>query len=93
MAATTLPAALVSRPATLTDAEAITEPMNICSIAKVGHPTAEISEALTDWASPHCHPATNTCLVLDGERVIDYAGVWIEPPPASLYSWAHVQPD
>jgi mycothiol synthase len=90
---TMLPERYTSRPATMADAEAVTELMNLCSVEILGHPTTDISEALADWSSPYCDPATNTLLVFDAERLIGYAGVWIEPPYAVLHAWVRVHPD
>jgi mycothiol synthase len=82
-----------SRPATVADAEAVTELMNLCSVEILGHPTTDVSEALTDWSSPYCNPATNTRLVFDGDRLVGYAGLWSEPPYVVLHAWARVHPE
>lgn len=93
MSPITLPTTFSARPATLEDAQAVTDLMNRCAIAQLGHPTTDISETQIDWASPYCPPATNIRLVFDGDRLVGYAGIWTEPPFAVLNGWARVDPD
>lgn len=89
----TLPEPYTARPATIDDAAAVTELMNLVAMDVLGHPTTDVSEALTDWSSPSCNPTTNTRLVFAGPRLIGYAGLWIEPPYTVINGWARVHPE
>ncbi len=88
-----LPDGLTSRPATLADAEAVTELGNLCSLADFGYLASDVSETLNDWQSPYCNPTTNICLVFDGARLVGCVGAWIEPPCAAVSVWARVHPN
>jgi len=83
----------VARPATIDDAVAVTELMNLVAMDVLGHPTTDVSEALTDWSSPSCNPTTNTRLVFAGSHLVGYAGLWIEPPYTVINGWARVHPE
>ena len=88
-----LHARYTARPATMDDAEAVTELMNLVAIDVLGHPTTDVSEALNDWSSPSCNPTTNTRLVFEDARLVGYAGLWIEQPYTVVNGWARVHPE
>ena len=74
----------VARHATMKDAESVTELVNICSRATLGHDTMDVASVKNDWSSPYNKPETNLRLVLDGDRPVGYAGVWLEPPAVNV---------
>lgn len=89
----TLSESLTARPATVDDAQAMTDLINQCSMSVLGHPTVQCSDILSDWSSRFCKPETNVHLVLDGDRLVGYASLWIEPPCVSIYGSVGVHPD
>jgi mycothiol synthase len=88
-----LPDRFIARAATLDDAQAVTDLANVCAVVDIGYADTEVSDTVTDWQSPYCNPQTNIRLVLEGDRLVGYAGLWVEPPCAAVWSWCRVHPD
>jgi len=88
-----LPDGLAVRPATMDDADAVTDLLNACSTAAVGRATSDADEQRSFWRSPYLNPETNCLVALDGDAVVGYASAWIEPPAVSVYASARVRPE
>ncbi|MCJ7549719.1 MAG: GNAT family N-acetyltransferase [Anaerolineae bacterium] len=88
-----LPERFTARAATMADVEATTELVNACSMADLGRATVEAAGIRNDWGSPYLNPQTNIHLVFDGDRLVGYAGAWIEPPAVSVYASGRVHPE
>jgi ribosomal protein S18 acetylase RimI-like enzyme len=67
-------AGLASRPPARGDAQAVTDLVIACDIDEFGTPDFELDDLLTDWNRPGFELAQDAILVLDGERVVAYAG-------------------
>jgi len=88
-----LPDGLAVRAATMDDADAVTELLNACSMAAVGRATSDADEQRTFWGSPYLNPETNCLVAIDGEKLVGYAGAWIEPPAVMIHAMARVHPE
>ncbi len=88
-----LPERYTVRAGTLDDAQAVTDLMNACAVADMGHPDTDVSEILGDWRTPFGDPQTNVRLVLDDDRLVGGAGFWAEPPCAYVWAWCRVHPE
>ena len=80
------------RAASLNDAQAVTDLVNICAVAETGHANADVSTLLSDWQTPYCDPQAQVRLVLDGDRLVGYASFWAEPPCATVWARCGVHP-
>lgn len=92
MSSVMLDGRFTARAATLADAQAATDLVNACARELLGHDTMDVTFLENDWASPYCKPETNLRLVFDGDRLVGYAGAWIEAPAVAVYGWIHVRP-
>ena len=88
-----LPERFTVRAATMADVEAVTELVNACSMADLGRATVEVAGIRNDWGSPHLNPQTNIHLLFDDDRLVGYAGAWIEPPAVAVNASGGVHPD
>lgn len=85
---------LVTRPATMDDAEAVTDVLNACSIELIGLPTWETHEFVNDWQNPTVNLQTDSLVVVTTEgRLVAYADVWDQAPHVRIYSMGRVHPD
>jgi mycothiol synthase len=79
---------LSSRPPTRADAQAVTELVIACDIEEFGAPDFELDDLLADWNRPGFDLQRHAVVVLDGERIVAYAG-FARPDYADVY----VHPD
>jgi ribosomal protein S18 acetylase RimI-like enzyme len=88
-----LPEGFTARPATLDDADAAVELVNLCSVELIGRPEFEAHEFRNDWQSPSLNPETNVRLVYapDG-TMVGYGGVWDSAPHVQMHVWGNVRP-
>jgi GNAT superfamily N-acetyltransferase len=81
-------AGLSSRPPTRADAQAVTELVIACDIEEFGAPDFELDDLLADWNRPGFDLQRHAVVVVDGERIVAYAG-FARPDYADVY----VHPD
>jgi mycothiol synthase len=77
-------AGLTSRPPTRVDAQAITDLVIACDIEEFGAPDFELDDLLADWNRPGFDLDRDAVVVLDGERIVAYAG-FVRPDYADVY--------
>ena len=67
-------AGLETRAPVRADAQAVTDLVVACDIDEFGEPDFELDDLLADWNRPGFDLGADALLVLDGERVVGYAG-------------------
>ncbi len=70
-----LPLGLMWRPATMGDAEAVTELVAVCEIAATGEREIEVEDVRSEWRRASVHLEDDTVLVFDGSRLVGAAQV------------------
>ena len=85
---------LQMRPATLDDAAAIVELINLCTMEEENVTSATVEEQRRGMERPHFNPATDTVMVFapDG-TLVGYGGVSSRPPHVAMGAWGRVHPD
>ena len=71
-----LPAELLARPATLSDAEAVLELAQACEVDDHGFSDTRMEDLLAVWKRPSTDLAANSVLVFDGDRLVGDAEVY-----------------
>ncbi len=88
-----LPSSFTSRPATLTDAEAVANLLNLCFVEWTGSPETSTQDLHSFWTNPMMNLERDTLLILDThQQVVAYGEMYDAPPHVRLYLYGRVHP-
>lgn len=90
-----LPAGFTHRPATLDDAQIVTDLLNADAVEKIGEIQHTVEESLQEWSTPGFDLATSSQMVLAADgRLAGYIEVWDNDPlPVRNFTLGAVHPD
>lgn len=88
-----LPPSFTARPATLDDAKAVADLLNLCAIEWTGAPETSPEDLRSFWTSPMLNMEQDTLLILDAShQIVAYGEVYDTPPHVRLYLYGRVHP-
>jgi mycothiol synthase len=85
---------MITRPATMSDAEAVVEIFNLCSLEITGKPEFSVEEIRGDWQTPGFSLETDTVVVLTPQdQIVGYGDLWGSSATFTRFiSWVRVHP-